>query len=161
MNLLQQLTTILMRLTVIRYSDNTESTLGLLFIDDKFESYTLEDGFRFAKIKGETRIPNGEYKIELRKEGGFHNRYKSKYSFHQGMLHVKYVPGYEYILIHSGNTSDHTAGCLLIGDTANDNTKDKGFIGKSRDAYKDLYIKVVNAISNNERVIIEYKDIKQ
>lgn len=148
-----------MRIKVIRYSDNGESTLGLLFIDDKFESYTLEDGWRFSKIKGETRIPNGEYKIALRTEGGFHKKYSEKYDFHEGMLHIQHVPNYEYILIHSGNSSDHTAGCLLVGDTANDNTKSRGFIGKSRDAYKDMYLKVIAAIKNNERVIIEYKNI--
>ena len=46
------------------------------------------------------------------------------------MLHVLDVPGFEYILIHCGNTDEHTAGCLLVGDSQENNqiTKD-GFIG--------------------------------
>ena len=65
-------------------------------------------------------MPAGTYKIELRKEGGggFHNKYKKKYgSLHKGMLHVTNVPNFEYILIHTGNSDEHTAGCLLLGDS--------------------------------------------
>ena len=76
------------------------------------------------------------------------------------MLHVLDVPGFEYILIHCGNTDEHTAGCLLVGDSQENNqiTKD-GFIGKSTQAYKRIYPKIAKAIDNNEKVIITYKSI--
>jgi len=111
--------------------------------------------YREQKIKGETRIPNGTYKVELREVGGFHNKYLAKYgdTFHKGMLWVKDVPNFEYILIHVGNTDDNTEGCLLVGSTAD---KDKSFIGASGNAYKDFYPKVVAAFENNEEVTITY-----
>ena len=145
-----------MDILVDRYSSKSDYTDGLLFIDCEFECYTLEDEYRAVKEKGETRIPDGRYKVELRTVGGFHNRYLKKYGgdFHKGMLWVKDVPNFEYILIHIGNDDNDTAGCLLVGTTAD---KDKGFIGASGNAYKDMYPKVSNAILNGEDVYITYK----
>lgn len=149
-----------MNLTVQRYNSSTESTLGMLFIDCRFECYTLEDEYRTVKLKGETRIPSGKYKVELRKEGGFHNRYLQKFghTFHKGMLWVRNVPNFEYILIHIGNDDADTAGCLLVGNTANNNNLGKGFIGGSTDAYKKFYPLVADALMKGEDVWIEYKD---
>lgn len=145
-----------MELIVDRYNSESDYTDGLLFIDGKFECFTIEDEYREVKVKGETRIPDGTYKIELRTVGGFHNDYSSKYgsSFHKGMLWVKDVPNFEYILIHTGNTDKHTSGCLIVGSTADNK---KGFIGASVSAYKSLYPKVLKAIQNNEEVTITYK----
>lgn len=146
-----------MDLVVLRYNSADDYTDGLLFIDDKFECYTIEDEARTVKVYGETRIPDGTYFVELRTEGGFHNSYSKKYpDMHKGMLWVKDVPEFEYILIHVGNTDKDTAGCLLVGTTAD---KNKNFIGASSGAYKDMYPKVLSALENNECVTITYKTI--
>jgi hypothetical protein len=115
-----------MKLEVLRFSSQTDCTHGILFevtdIGKRFLCYTLEDEHRALKVKGETRIPAGTYNIKLRKEGGFNQRYTKKYSnIHRGMLHVVDVPGFEYILIHTGNTDEHTAGCLIVGDSQENN----------------------------------------
>ena len=127
-----------------------------MFVDCDFECFTIEDEFRTTKKYGETRIPNGRYKVELRTVGGFHNRYLKKFGkdFHKGMLWVKDVPNFEYILIHIGNTEKDTAGCLLVGSTSN---SEKGFIGDSTGAYKSMYKKVSDAILRGEDVYITYK----
>ena len=108
-----------MKLKVIRFSSQSDSTSGLLFDvtnETKFLCYTLEDERREEKVMGETRIPAGVYSILLRKEGGFHGRYTKKYGdMHKGMLHVQDVPNFKWILIHTGNTDEHTAGCLILG----------------------------------------------
>lgn len=144
-----------MELKVLRYNSESDYTDGLLFIDENFECYTLEDEGRTVKVYGETRIPDGTYEIGLRAEGGFHNKYLNKFknSFHKGMLQVKDVPGFEYILIHIGNTDEDTAGCLLVGSTAD---KDKNFIGGSTSAYKQMYSKVIKALESGEKVTINY-----
>ena len=76
------------------------------------------------------------------------------------MLHITNVPNFEYILIHTGNTDEHSAGCLLVGDSQENNiiTKD-GFIGKSTNAYKRIYPNISRAIIKNEEVTIEYIDL--
>jgi len=153
-----------MKLKVLRFSSQEDSTSGLLFLDGdlglQFLCYTLEDERRALKVMGETRVPAGTYKIELRKEGGFHNRYTKKYGrLHKGMLHVTNVPNFEYILIHTGNTDEHTAGCLLLGDSQENNIIIKdGFVGKSVNAYKRVYPDIAKALENNEKVTIEYVD---
>ena len=67
-----------MKLKVLRFSSQEDSTSGLLFLEGKkgleFLCYTLEDERRVLKVKGETRVPSGTYKIELRTEGGFHEK---------------------------------------------------------------------------------------
>jgi len=148
-----------MELKVYRYSSQSQTTLGALQIDGKFECYTLEDQHQDIKVKGETRIPAGKYNIGLRTVGGFDARYKAKFSFHKGMLQVLDVPNFEYILIHVGNDEDDTAGCLLVGNTANNNRLNKGFIGDSTTAYKSLYPKVLKAIESGLDVTIEYIDL--
>jgi len=159
-----------MNLQVLRYSGDTNSTLGVLLIDGAFECYTLEDEKREVKVKGETRIPEGIYKVSLRSEGGTSARYSKKFpSFHEGMLCVHNAPdwkvvtdkmSFQYILIHIGNNEDHTAGCLLVGNTANNNRHKAGLIGESTDAYKRMYKKVVAAIERGEEITIEYKDLE-
>ena len=153
-----------MQLEVLRFSSQTDSTSGLLFevtdIKRHFLCYTLEDERRALKVRGETRVPAGTYKVELRKEGGFHNKYTKKYpGIHRGMLHVVDVPGFEYILIHTGNTDEHTAGCLIVGDSQENNLilRD-GFVGKSVNAYKRIYPSIAKAIEQGEEVTIEYID---
>ena len=153
-----------MKLEVLRFSSQQDSTSGLLFeISDlgrRFLCYTLEDERRALKVKGETRVPAGTYNIKLRKEGGFNARYTKKYGgFHRGMLHICDVPNFEYILIHTGNTDEHTAGCLLVGDSQENNVIIKdGFIGKSGNAYKRIYPAIAKAIELNQEVTITYID---
>jgi hypothetical protein len=152
-----------MDLEVLRFSSQKDSTNGLLFdVTDgrRFLCYTLEDEYREEKEYGETRIPAGKYRITLRKVGGFHGRYLKKYGeMHKGMLWVRDVPNFEYILIHTGNTDEHTAGCLLLGNTQQANFGDSnGFVGSSVDAYKRVYPPIAEALEKGEEVKITYID---
>jgi hypothetical protein len=151
---------------LIRYNSNEDYTDGIIFIDGVFECYTIEDEKRSVKVWGETRIPNGIYNIDLRKEGSFHKRYTKKFpELHKGMLCVHNADNwkvvnngmeFQYILIHIGNTDKNTAGCLLVGNTANAN---KGFIGDSTGAYKALYEIISDALICGEDVILNVREI--
>jgi len=152
-----------MKLQVLRFSSESDSTSGLLFdITEgvKFLAYTLEDEKRDEKVMKETRIPSGTYEVKLRTEGGHHNKYASRYgSMHKGMLWLQDVPNFKWILIHCGNTDEHTAGCLLVGDSQENNQiKENGFIGSSSNAYKRIYPAIAQAVKN-EGVTIEYIDL--
>ena len=148
-----------MKLEVYRTQFGTNATNGLLFIDGVFECFTLEDEVRDKKVYGETAVPFGKYNVVLRTEGGFHNRYTKKYgSMHKGMIHVQDVPGFEYILWHTGNTDEHTDGCLLLGDTATQNKTKEGFIGASVDAYKRVYPKIAECLENGIGCEVTYID---
>ncbi|RMG16115.1 MAG: hypothetical protein D6730_25525 [Bacteroidetes bacterium] len=153
-----------LKLQVLRYSSGKDETLGLLFDithGRKFLAYTLEDQFQEEKVKAETRIPAGTYAIQLRTEGGFHQRYLKKFKspFHKGMLHIQDVPGFEFILIHSGNDDDDTEGCLLVGNQAKGNVgRAKGKIMDSVNAYKRIYPPIAEALLAGKTVGIEYID---
>ena len=153
-----------MKLEVLRFSSQEDSTNGILFdITDgkrEFLCYTLEDEHRDNKKYGETRVPAGTYNITLRTVGGFHGRYLKKYGeMHKGMLWVREVPNFEYILIHTGNTDEHTAGCLLLGDTQQANFgESNGFVGSSVNAYKRVYPAIAEVLENGGDVTITYTD---
>ena len=150
-----------MELKLYRTSSQVDSTSGILYIDNEFACYTLEDEQRKVKVKAETAIPLGIYEIQFRTVGGFHDRYSSRFkAFHQGMLELQDVPNFQYILIHCGNTDEHTAGCILLGDSQENNLIMKdGFIGKSTQAYSRVYPKIASALSRNEKVTIEIIDL--
>lgn len=151
-----------MKLKLIRISSQADSTNGVLYIDDEFACFTLEDEQREIKVQGETAIPLGIYQIEFRTVGGFHTKYAKRFSdIHEGMLELQDVPNFQYILIHCGNTDEHTAGCILLGDSQENNVLLKdGFIGKSTQAYKRVYPRIAKALKNNEKVEIEIVDVR-
>jgi len=152
-----------MKLDVIRTQFGEDATNGILLIDGVFESFCLEDQVRDGqKQMGETAIPLGEYEIKFRTIGGYDAKYQKKYgtTWHKGMLELQDVPNFKYILIHTGNTDEHTAGCLLVGETQQDLDRGKdGFVGGSGDAYKKMYPKVRDALLNGEKVTIKYSNI--
>lgn len=152
-------------LEVHGYSDNGESTLGLMFVKEEkglgFLAYVLEDEKRTEKVWGETRIPRGKYRIKLRKEGGMYDRYKERYAYFDGHLWLQNVPNFKYVYIHVGNDDDDTAGCLLVANNANNNQIAEGLVTNSAKAYKRLYQPLAAAIEKEEEVWITIKDITQ
>ena len=150
-----------MKLTVVRTQFGTDATNGILLVDGVFENYTLEDQYQAVKVMHETCIPEGTYDIKFRTVGGFHEKYKTRYgNAHYGMLHLQDVPNFTYILIHAGNTDEHTSGCLIVGETQQDlDISDDGFIGHSGKAYSKLYNKVAKELLLGKKVTIEYTTI--
>ena len=152
-----------MKLTVVRTQFGTDATNGILLVDGQFECYTLEDQYQAVKVMHETCIPEGTYNIKFRTVGGFHEKYKTRYgNSHYGMLHLQDVPNFTYILIHAGNTDEHTSGCLIVGETQQDlDISDDGFIGHSGKAYSKLYNKVAKELLLGKEVSIEYTTINK
>ena len=148
----------------MRYSDNGESTLGLLFDDYKFLCYTLEDEKREVKKAGDTRIPEGTYQVGINEaHTGMTEKYRAKpwaekigFDFH---LHIKNVPNFTGVYIHVGNDDDDTEGCILVADTANNNQQHEGFIGQSVAAYCRLYLAVRSWQKSGDEVYITIVDL--
>ncbi len=97
-------------------------TIGDLYIDGVFFCNTIEDTVRVLpdicpntpigksckcteKVYAETAIPAGTYKITMEQSP----RFKCKLP----LLHN--VPHFIGILIHSGVTEEHSAGCIIVG----------------------------------------------
>jgi hypothetical protein len=119
-----------MVITVKRLYKTENSTIGELLIDGIFECFTLEDKERPVKIKGETAIPKGTYKVIINES----NRFKRLLPL------LIDVPNFEGVRIHSGNSNHDTEGCILVGQTRN-----KNYIGQSRKAFDKLFKKMQSA----------------
>lgn len=140
-----------------RFQEGEKHTKSLFGINDEFKCFLLEDGHKDVKVKGETRIPAGEYEVTLRTEGGMHQKYLEKFGseFHKGMLWIRNIENFKYVYIHIGNRPKDTDGCPLTGFSADFTTNQ---IGSSTNAYKSIYPTIAGAILSGERVIIKITD---
>ena len=119
-----------MKIEVKRLYKTENSTIGELTIDGKFECYTLEDKERTVKIKGETAISKGTYKVIINQS----NRFKKLLPL------LLNVPNFEGVRIHPGNSNHDTEGCILVGQSIS-----KDYISKSRKAFEKLFKKMQSA----------------
>lgn len=148
-----------MRLTIVRYSTSDDCTLGALLINGRFACYTLEDTHRSVKLLGETRIPSGIYRVELKKSGQWHTKMSQRMpDIHEGMLEICDVPEFTDILIHPGNFAADTKGCILVGDEANNNQTGKGHVMGSLLAYSRVYPIIAAALLRGEECLIMIGD---
>ena len=141
------------------------------YINGIAKCFGIEDEERDVKVRGETRVPEGIYKVSLRPEGGYHNRESNRYKyskpdFHKGMLAIynakdwKLVANgmtFQYVLLHPGNSEKDTAACYLPNMSASFSTF-KG--GSSRVAYEIIYPIIRDAILDGEDITIEYIDVE-
>ena len=119
-----------MKIAIKRLHKTENSTIGELTIDGKFECYTLEDKERDVKIKGETAIPTGTYKVIINQS----NRFKRLLPL------LINVPNFEGVRIHAGNSNHDTEGCILVGMN-----RSVDYITKSRKAFDSLFAKMQKA----------------
>jgi hypothetical protein len=147
-----------MKLVLVRYGLGDESTLGRLYIDGAFVCFTLEDERRKVKVPGETCIPEGEYRIELRTEGAMHPKYAERFKpFHRGMLWLRDVPGFEFIYLHAGNTPKETLGCPLIGARPFIGLEGEFELRESEIAYRHVAPAITDRIVAKEKVTVHIR----
>lgn len=160
-----------MKLEIKRVINTSNETIGELYIDGKFECFTLEDENRDLnhdgkfesnepKVYGDTRIPCGTYKITKREVGHIKEWLCKlwpgivKYS-----LWIRDIPDFEYVLIHPGTTDKDTLGCILVGQSYS-KPGIKYALSSSRLAYLALHKKVAPALDKGEEVTITLTDNK-
>lgn len=158
-----------MNLLLQRFSDNRDSTLGLMFkkvMDGqqerlRFYCYAIEDEARAVKVKGETRIPSGFYEIGLQKiDTPKTLQYRAKYPWFKEHIEITKVPNFIGVYIHIGNTDEDTEGCLLLGDNADNNQIGPGSVSNSTMAFKRFYEEVYELLKNGTKVFLEIRDEK-
>ncbi|WP_370526916.1 DUF5675 family protein [Bacteroides sp. 51] len=100
-----------MRLRLHRFYKGELYTIGKLYINDEYLCDTIEDVVRELnsiedKVYCETAIPSGTYKIILNVSP----------KFKRLLPRLLDVPFFEGILIHKGNTAEHSCGCIIVGE---------------------------------------------
>lgn len=140
-----------MKLKIERRYFSDDYTIGSLYINDIFFCDTLEDPNRDlnkngvfdngeSKVYGNTCIPFGTYKVEL--------KYSPK--FKRELPRLINVPSFEGILIHRGNYPKDTQGCVLVGEN-----KAKGAVLNST-KYEEKLVNILReAIASGEEITIE------
>ena len=148
-----------MKITVKREFFSETETLGSLYVNGKFFSYTLEDYDRklkqnqssteiaHKKIYGKTAIASGDYRVIL----SLSNR------FGRLMPEVLNVKEFSGIRIHGGNTHLNSDGCILVAkhryfDTPSTFGKIRNWIQGTMEG--QLTRTIQKAIDNNEIVTL-------
>ena len=107
-----------------------ERTLGKLYINKEFFCSTIEDKYRDLskekKVYGKTCIPFGTYKVII--------NMSPKYG--RLMPRLLDVPHFDGILIHSGNTEQDSAGCIIVGKRSGQK------VINSRDTFNRLFARL-------------------
>ena len=119
-----------MKILVKRLHFTANSIVGEMYVDGKFECYTIEDIEREVKVMGKTAIAKGTYKVII----NMSNRFKRQLPL------LLNVPNFEGVRIHPGNTALDTEGCILVG-----RTRAVDFVGESRKAFTKLFEKMLLA----------------
>lgn len=127
-----------MKLLLKRIALKDNYTIGKLYIDGKYFCDTLEDAVRDVKIKHQTAIPKGIYKVVL----------TASPRFKRILPRLLNVPEFTGVLIHRGNTIDDTSGCILVGEN-----KKKGMVLNSTE-YEVELVKILTE-SNSKNITIE------
>lgn len=133
-----------MKLKLKRKIFTDQSTIGELYVNDKFECYILEDTDRKLeaggkKIPTQTCIPRGTYQIVVTHSMRFGRLLP---------LLVK-VPLFEGVRIHPGNKPGNTDGCLLPGTTYS-----KDWVSNSTEAWANLFDKILACHNRAEEMWI-------
>ena len=150
-------------ITILRYLDDGNTSLGLIFFRKKFFAYTLEDTHQLEKVAGQTRIPPGTYQLSFRQQDTpLTISYRKRFPWFTYHLELKEVPEFNNIYIHIGNTHRDTEGCILIADGVNATSPgvpatDKMII-HSQLAFERLYKKISALLTTDEVVTVRILD---
>tara|TARA_R100001443_G_scaffold21770_1_gene33997 strand:- start:5185 stop:5559 length:375 start_codon:yes stop_codon:yes gene_type:complete len=120
------------------------STMGKLFLNGEEFCDTLELAWKDNQ-RSISCIPAGEYKVRLR---------LPRESATRDYIHllVKDVPNRSYILVHIGNTTADTKGCILVGQS-----RQQDFVGNSTLAMELLIKEIIHLGGENITLIIKNK----
>jgi hypothetical protein len=131
-------------LLLIRDTFTDISTLGVLFVNGERMCDTLELPWKNNQ-KSISCIPAGEYSVRLR---------PARQSATRNYLHllVQDVKDRSYILFHKGNTAEDTRGCVLVGQS-----RQQDFVGNSTLAMDLLMKEIIHLGGENINLIIKNK----
>jgi hypothetical protein len=120
--------------------NKSNATISVVFVDGKAFCFCLQDEERDTKVKGDTRIWDGDYILKMRREvtpltARYRRRADLKGLF-DFFIEITGIKNFSHVYFHIGNTTADTAGCPLVGYTANFRNDT---VAESAAAFKDWY----------------------
>ena len=142
-----------MELKLKRIALRDTYTIGELYVDNHLFCDTCEDKVRDieheGKVYGKTAIPYGRYEITIKVQSPKYSQ-RASYAWCKGYLpRLLNVPHFDGILIHSGNTAEDSAGCILVGEN-----KVKGKVVNSMKTLTRLYSILKSASDSGDKIWI-------
>lgn len=155
-----------MDLTLRRIAKRPTYTIGKLYIDGVYFCDTLEDKdrgltqstplseIRVKKVATKTAIPTGTYDLTMNIVSPRLSRYQFyRTNCNSGRVpRLLNVPGFDGILIHTGNTAADSAGCILVGKNSQ-----VGKVLNSKTTFLKLYKLLDQASRDGEKITITIK----
>lgn len=157
-----------MKLLLKRTAKKDKYTIGHLYMQDKQNKQwlylcdTIEDKDRNLdqsmseanilniKVKHQTAIPTGTYKIVLNVVSGTFSKKQKYKDFCGGKLpRLSYVKGFSGILMHAGTDQDSSSGCIIVGEN-----KVVGKVINSWETFKRIYKLMDAAVKRGEPITL-------
>lgn len=157
-----------MKLLLTRIAKKDKYTIGRLYMQDKQNKQwvklcdTIEDKDRgldqsmseanivHIKVKHQTAIPTGTYKIVMNIVSGTFVKKQKYKDFCGGKLpRLSYVKGFSGILIHAGIDQDSSSGCIILGEN-----KVVGKVINSWETFKRVYNLLKAASDRGEAITL-------
>jgi len=163
-----------------RYKGTKDWTLGRLYVRGEFDGFVVEDEIRDKKVPRETAIGAGRYKLGFRLSPKFSRHFlwskkagrlipnldyskNPKSEFYEvwkkftdwvehSVIWVLDVLGFQFILLHWGNTDLDTEGCLVVGNKIGI-LKGREAVLDSRKYYMKLYEKIFPLVEKGNEFI--------
>jgi hypothetical protein len=137
------------RIELVRSTFGPNTSTGDLYADGVWQCFTLEDRVRPAgvKVKGETAIPEGVYRLIVTPSPRFKRR----------LPLLTDVPGFDGIRIHPGNSHKDTEGCILVGEGVNQ-FSDEPMLTKSVSAFNRLFEMIEEALEAGEQITVSVRN---
>lgn len=152
-----------MNLTLKRIYKGPSYTIGKLYIDGTYFADTLEDtdrgltqstplaDIKKKKVATKTAIPTGIYDLTMNVISPRLSRYQFYRTNCAGgrVPRLLNVPGFDGILIHTGNTAQDSAGCILVGKNSQ-----VGKVLNSKTTFLSLYKILDKANREGQKITI-------
>lgn len=151
-----------MKILLDRFFKGPKYTVGHLYIDGKYFCDTIEDvdrgllnsmplsEIKAKKISSKTAIPRGTYKITLDVVSPKYSKRDYYIKVCKGKVpRILNVKGFEGILLHTGNTEEDSAGCIILGEN-----KVKGKVINSKVTFEKFYKEL---LKDKDNITIEIK----
>jgi len=128
-------------------------------MDNLLFGFVTEDEKRKIKVKGETRIPAGRYRLVIRKVlSPLTKKYRERFYWFEYHIMLEGVDGFKYVYIHVGNYEHETDGCQLIGMSGNVEADGEFSNSRSVDAFERFYQLVYPQLKAGKEVYYTIKD---
>lgn len=157
-----------MKLLLKRIAKKDKYTIGHLYMQDRQNKQwvklcdTIEDKDRNLdqsmseaniaklKVKHQTAIPTGTYKIIMNVVSGTFSKKQKYKDFCGGKLpRLQYVKGFSGILIHAGIDENSSSGCIIVGQN-----KQVGKVINSWETFKMVYKLLKDTADRSETITL-------